>query len=241
MHKSFIGPLTPQALKEFQFNPADLPLAEAHRTTLINSCITVIVGISQFLDLLGGGPHRYFMISMAAVEMTSVLGTCIISDNLIRRQSSRKCGTFPPLDPVLRGRSMEHFEGGLRLLDLLAQRSPLALKGARIMRQLQLRILQEGRMDEQKSVSEKPPESPQVSHSLEPAFLSFSPPEFQEGLSAEETASSVLGQDFTAGWESFSTGADMSWFFDDSIFQNAGVGDLGMHFETGFGGGFDGI
>ncbi|KAE9364628.1 hypothetical protein N431DRAFT_388872 [Stipitochalara longipes BDJ] len=242
MHKSFIGPLTLRAFQEIQFNLPDLRLAEAHRATLINCCINITVNLSQFLDLLGGGPHRYFMISMAAVEMTAVLGTCIISDNLIRRQTSRKSGSFPSLDPTLREQCIGSFEEGLKLLDLLAQRSPLALKGARIMRQLQFRILQEEKMDEQNSISSLPPTSTQVPYGIAPALSSLSLPAFRENLSAAETPSVVLDQDFmTAEWESFSARADMSWFFDDSMFQNGGVGDPGMDFGPGDVDGYDGI
>jgi hypothetical protein len=185
------------------------------------------------------------MISMAAVEMTAVLGTCIISDNLIKRQSSRKSGTFSPLQPVLRGRCTNFFEEGLRLLDILAQRSPLAFKGASIMRQLQLRILHEEKIDEQNSLSAIPPDSPQTTHCVAQPASYFSPPGFPGELWSAATPESLPGQDFTtAGWESFSTGADMSWFFEDIIFQNAGVGDPGMDFGVGFGdfgGGYDGI
>ena len=39
-----------------------------------------------------------------------------------------------------------------------------------------------------------------------------------------------------AEWESISMGADMSWFFEDSMFQNAGVRDIGMDFGLDFGG-----
>ena len=138
---------------------------------------------------------------------------------------------------------MESFEEGLRLLDLLAQRSPLALKGAKIMRQLQLRILQEGRMDEHSFLTATVPDSPQLSLGKITDFASLSPSGFQQDLSSTDTPNTMLNHDFmTSGWESFSTGADMSWFFEDSMFQNAGVGDLGMDFGMGFeGDNYDGI
>jgi len=128
---------------------------------------------------------------------------------------------------------MANFGEGLMLLDLLAQRSPLALKGARIMRQLQLRILQEEKMDQQISISTMPPISTRIPCNAEPVPSSLSSPRFPENLNSEDVPSTRLGQDFMAAeWESFSAGADMSWFFDDSMFQNGGVGDPGMDFGT---------
>jgi hypothetical protein len=211
MHKAFIGPLTAQAFHETQFNSSDVPLAEAHRATLINTCINTVAQIAHFLELLGGGSHRYFIISMAAIEMTAVLGTCIISDHFITQQDSRKSGTFPPLGLVLRVKCIESFEKGLKLLDLLAQISPLALKGARIMRQLELRILHEWRMDEENSNLAVGTESPQASLGIATEFASSDPSGFQEDFSSGETSNKIHGQDFmAAGWESFSPGADMS-------------------------------
>jgi hypothetical protein len=138
---------------------------------------------------------------------------------------------------------MESFEKGLRLLDLLAQRSPPALKGARIMRQLELRILHEWRVDEENyNLAVASTESSQAPLGTATEFSSSSPSGFQEDRSSEETLRTIHGQDFmAAGWEPFSTGADMSWFFEDSMFQNAGVGDLGMDFGIGFAGDYDGI
>jgi len=131
---------------------------------------------------------------------------------------------------------MADFGEGLKLLDLLAQRSPLALKGARIMRQLQLKILQEEKMDEQNSISTISPIIPAGLYSAGRTPSSLSSPRFLEDLNTMEVPSAMLGQDFMAAeWESFSAGADMSWFFDDSIFRNGGVGDPGIDFGTELG------
>jgi hypothetical protein len=137
---------------------------------------------------------------------------------------------------MLGGKCRKYYEEGLKLLDILAQMSPLSLKGAKIMRQLQLRILQEGKIDMSRTLSATLPDSPQIIHGVAQQLLSFSPPGFQECLASAETPSAKLGQDFmTVGWESFSTGADISWSFYCTMFQNARIGDPGMDSGMEFG------
>jgi hypothetical protein len=237
MHKTFVGPLTLQAFQDLHFNLSDLALAASHRATLANTCIKCLIQIQEFLNLLGGGAHRYFLPSIATIEVTAVLGTMIISDNLILRHGSlrKASGSFPNLGPGLRESCVKYFEEGLGLLDLLAQRSPLALKGARIMRQLQLRIEYEERMDEPQEPSTRASERSQYFSNLGQDLSSQNASRYEEDLFSGEIPNATMDQDFlNAEWESILMGADMSWFFEDSMFQNAGVGDLGMDFGMSF-------
>lgn len=150
---------------------------------------------------------------MATIEVTAVFGTVIISDNLIARNTSlrKSSGSFPNLDRGLREQCRIHFEEGLRLLDLLAQRSSLALKEARIIRQLQLRIVHEGRMVEQITFSTIGLDPSQCLASLEQDHPSSNMAEYQQYFSSNEIPNRTQEQDFlTAEWESISMAADMS-------------------------------
>jgi hypothetical protein len=105
----------------------------------------------------------------------------------------------------------ESFEEGLRLFHLLAQRSLLALKGRGLLRQLQLRMVHEGRMVEQITFSTIGPDPSQCLTSLEQDHPSSNMAEYQQNFSSNEIPNRIQEQDFlTAEWESTSTTADMS-------------------------------
>ena len=249
MHKGFIKPLTPLD-KDNQPDESNssvegthrTQLAAAHRKTLANACINALKSVVELHELMGGGSHRYFMLSISVIETSAVLGICLISDVSRRRQAvgSRSAEHAPSFDAELRDRCQEAFQKGVMLLDLLAVRSPLAKKGVVLLRKLKSRIQGEDRADmvRELSCANDAPCATQIQNYLEPV------------IQDSETSSNVLGFDgnpvigqlpnVISGpvnmvheeWDpTASFEMDYSWLLENNMFGN--LEDLGMDFGEG--------
>lgn len=173
---------------------------------------------------------------MAAIEATAVLGTLIISDNVITIETAN-CkileGKFRALDQSERERCLLAFTEGIELLHVLAQRSPLAVKGSKMMSLLQQKIVRNS------PVLNSPPSSMYLGDRAPKEGspqLHFSGT--RDTTMLGDLPSDVMGKDLlqdfpTLEWEAFSGSTDMSWFFSDPFFQDAGVGDMGMDLGLG--------
>lgn len=140
MHKCFVGPLTSNSIKAYITRLKDdgdrAKLVLQHRCTLAQSCIDVLATTRDLHALLGGGPHRYFVISVAMIEASAMLGMMIISDLLLSTLNHN----VALLERDLLLSCHASFQEGFKLLQVLAQNSVLAQKGVRVLEGFDQRI-----------------------------------------------------------------------------------------------------
>ncbi|RDL30819.1 uncharacterized protein BP5553_10164 [Venustampulla echinocandica] len=236
MHKCFVGPLTIPSIssyvRQWKEDKDRASLVLKHRHTLANACINSLKATKELHTLMGGGPHPYFVLSIAAVEAPAMLGMMMISDLLI---TTSRIGhqDVPLLEQGLLDSCYQYFQDGFKLLQLLAQRSVLAQKGIRILEGLNRRIHSLKDLENPKTVGREdfrdslPVDSNNNNkrHSMSEDHYSMS-----EILSSVDNVGSnfgyadsqiidvedVLQPSFMElEWESISTGNDFCWFFED--------------------------
>ncbi|KAH9215954.1 hypothetical protein DL95DRAFT_523082 [Leptodontidium sp. 2 PMI_412] len=131
MLRCFSGPTT---LKAWQTQAAShdiarLRLAEEHRHTLADACFK---SVDLMLDLhmrMGGGQTRYWAIPAAMIEYGGVLSCCLVSDRVIRKHWKKNDEIFKVFEDELLKKYISTVERAVKLLQVLAQRSPLAKGG----------------------------------------------------------------------------------------------------------------
>lgn len=140
MHKCFVGPLTPDSIKAYitrlQRDENAAKLIVQHRHTLAQSCIDVIATTRDLHELVGGGAHRYFVIPVALIEASAMLGMMIISDLLLTASSHH----IALLQRELLLTCHTAFQEGFKSLQVLAQNSVWAQKGLGALEGLDMRI-----------------------------------------------------------------------------------------------------
>ena len=77
MHKGFVGSTISKGAT------AESTLVQQYRTTLLNACINMLASLSRLHILMGGGAHHHFILAVACIEVSAVLGLCLLSGSLV--------------------------------------------------------------------------------------------------------------------------------------------------------------
>jgi hypothetical protein len=247
MHKCFVGPLTPNSIKTYitqlRHDEDRAKLAFQHRHTLAQSCIDVLITTRSLHIHMGGGPHRYFVICVATIEASAMLGMMIISDLLVSTFNLNEL--LLPRELLLRCHVC--FQEGIRLLRVLALNSALAQKGLRILEGFEQRISGLGGLEvgDSKKTSDYAPNRSTNHKDVQ------NTDDFVQNVPVCHNPTNVIGDDIrltenclhTAGtttlqttdmhlqWENDWAGNDISYFLED--WNSYGDGCIPDLFEIG--------
>lgn len=255
MHKCFVGPLTPHSMTSYvaecEKDGDRARLIRQHRHTLANACINAVTATRDLHFLMGGSSHRYFVLSIATIEASAMLGMMIVSDLLIT--TSVPCfRDVPLLEQGLFQTCQKDFYDGFNLLQLLAQRSVVAQKGIRVLEGLNNRI-------QDLKNHQNPQSQVRKTSSCDNSHTGYN--DSNEGDSNRDSTREIVAISSNvdviednigyAGihivgsedalqptvmaleWESICTGNDFSWFFEDwNGLENGHV--YSGQFEGGF-------
>ncbi|KAL2062610.1 hypothetical protein VTL71DRAFT_5682 [Oculimacula yallundae] len=136
MLRCFTGPMNLKSLQALSASTdkARVKLAEEHRHTLADACFRTVSLMLELHERMGGGQTRFWAIPAAMIENGGVLGCCLVSDGVIRRHWKKDGGTFRVFEEEILVKYVETLERAVKLLELLAQRSPLAKGGLALLR-----------------------------------------------------------------------------------------------------------
>ncbi|KAG4437209.1 hypothetical protein IFR05_007298 [Cadophora sp. M221] len=241
MLRCFSGPTTLKTLQAQSASPdiAHLKLAEEHRHTLADACFK---SVDLMLDLhvrMGGGQTRYWAIPAAMIEYGGVLSCCLVSDGVIRKYGKKNDGVFRVFDDELSRKYISTLERAVKLLEVLAERSPLAKGGlgflSKNLRKIKGDELVRGKSDSDVySRTETISESPKLDE-LDPLLCSGfgddSGAVYDQNGSGDSGIYSygILEPDpVMAEWEETSNNAPFSWYLENENY------DFGAQFEDAF-------
>ncbi|KAH7324069.1 hypothetical protein BKA65DRAFT_555729 [Rhexocercosporidium sp. MPI-PUGE-AT-0058] len=240
MLRCFSGPMTLKALQiqGASSDTARLKLAEEHRHTLADACFK---SVDLMLDLhkrMGGGQTRFWAIPAAMIESGGVLGCCLASDSVIRKHWGKKDKTFQAFEDGVSRKYISTFERAVKLLEMLAERSPLAKGGLGLLRKSLRKIKGDGfgrgEVDlEGCSTTATISESPKLEERdfpLYPGYDGNSGASYDQSDSGSTSIYSygILDPDpVLAEWEVTSMNAPFPWYFENEAF------DFGMEFGEG--------
>lgn len=224
LHRAFAGlTISGTSSSENEANKSNFAAAVASRNTLIRACIKAISATSEFHQLMGGGPQQYFYIPFVLIEYSTILGMCTASD-LIAMKDSRNT---PMTDCKLQKECIASFQKGVELIELLAQRSPVAERGVDMLRRLNNKIVAgQKHLFAMKGLT--PPDSVEsatedvtenfpdldLEFNVDPQIL-YSPEEAEEKFDQQILMDG--GWDSTVYDGSEELGMGYSWYFDENL------------------------
>jgi hypothetical protein len=180
--------------------PESLPELRRHsQSILIEACISLLGAVARLHGLMGGGPHRFFMLPMATIESAAAIGTCLITQDLNNMISSN-----------LRQRAYIAFCDAVLFLDLLSSQSLVAKKGLAILQQLQGKMQIQSIYHSTIKGGKYEEETESADSDLIPTFLSSPQSEVSCGRVDVPSAE--------PDWSSIGLSSNMTWFFDDEMF-----------------------
>lgn len=232
LHRAFAG-LTISGLpsSENEASKLNFPAAVASRNTLIRACIKAMEAIFELHELMGGGPQQYFYIPFCMIEYSTLVGMCTATDLIAMKDARNR----PMMDGDLRNECIVAFQKAVELIELLAQRSPVAEKGVDMLRKLNNKI-QAGQKQFLAMESLTPPNSVEAAEeateglsapALEPNFDQFdldfnTDPQIlynseQDSDKFDQQNLMNGGWDFTVYDGNEDLGMGYSWYFDDNL------------------------
>jgi hypothetical protein len=176
MHRAFMGPLISEAQPIDYIATAHGATVFDHRKTLVNSCINALSSISELHKSMGGGSHRCFLLSYSIIEYTTVLGICLMSGSPKDKGMVDTKSFMTTAESDLRSRTLSSFQQGLKVLDLLSQRSPIAKRGIGILKKLNAKITTDDQATSSSGRSPASPRSIRQSSQDEPDVAAAAPP-----------------------------------------------------------------
>ncbi|KAK0123943.1 hypothetical protein ONS95_008933 [Cadophora gregata] len=237
MLRCFIGPRTLKSLQAQVASPdrARVLLAEEHRHTLADACFK---SVDLMLDLhkrMGGGQTRYWAIPAAMIEYGGVMGGCLISDALIKKNWKKTDGVFRAFDENRSKIYIDGFEKAVKLLGLLAERSPLAKGGLGLLNKTLCKIRGENFVRPQttsddcekySTTTETPAgnQLDQLDFSQYPGYGDGQVAENQSGTSIAFSFGMLEPDPIMGEWEAVPNIATSSWFIEHETY------DFGMQF-----------
>jgi len=237
MSRCFTGPTTLKGLQAQATSPdrARALLAEEHRHTLADACFKSVDLMLDLHQRMGGGQTRYWAIPAAMIEYGGVMGGCLVSDSVIRRHWKRSEGVFRAFDEEKSKKYIDAFERAVRLLELLAERSPLAKGGLGLLNKTLRRIKEvepdkNGRSTDDCEKSSTTPESTAGNQLEQLDFSQYPGYGDDQGVTNHFGTSNAFSFGFLqpdpaiAEWEPASNNAPYSWCLEYETY------DFGMQF-----------
>lgn len=241
MSRCFTGPTTLKGLQAQATSPdrARALLAEEHRHTLADACFKSVDLMLDLHQRMGGGQTRYWAIPAAMIEYGGVMGGCLVSDSVIRRHWKRSEGVFRAFDEEKSKKYIDAFERAVRLLELLAERSPLAKGGLGLLNKTLRRIKEvepdkNGRSTDDCEKSSTTPESTAGNQLEQLDFSQYPGYGDDQGVTNHFGTSNAFSFGFLqpdpaiAEWEPASNNAPYSWCLEYETY------DFGMQFGNEF-------
>ena len=241
MLRCFTGPTTLKSLiaQAASADRARALLAEEHRHTLADACFKSVDLMLELHKRMGGGQTRYWAIPAAMIEYGGVMGGCLVSDSVIKKHWKKTDGVFRAFDEEKSKKYLAALERAVKLLELLAERSPLAQGGLCLLNKTLRRIKgdESAEIRRSKDDCEKPSTTPKSPATNQLEQLDFSQ---YPGYGDDEGAINHFGASnaFSFGllepdpavteWEAASNNASYSWYLENETY------DFGMHFGNGF-------
>ncbi|PVH76570.1 hypothetical protein DL98DRAFT_574345 [Cadophora sp. DSE1049] len=241
MLRCFTGPTTLKGLQAQAASPdrARALLAEEHRHTLADACFKSVDLMLELHKRMGGGQTRFWAIPAAMIEYGGVMGGCLVSDGVIRKHWKKTDGVFRAFDEETSKKYIDAFERAVKLLELLAERSPLAKGGLGLLNKMLRRIKGDEPIRAQINMddcgkSSSTPEPParnqveQLDFSQYPGYGDDQGAANQIGTSSGFSFGLLEPDPATAEWEAAANNAPYSWYLENETY------DFGMQFGDGF-------